>query len=201
MSDHETGLAEWVPTASVETETPAQTIPRAGGCLPCTPLATSYRLALMESGKPAGGFASAAPTRPNLVRRPIARWREVASAIVAAFMQAALNRTTRGCFKQYAESDAMDSRPRPAVPIRAKIVVAGLVVLARLARIERGRSLAVWIAVGARPARCIWSGARGDGVALKQTVDAWSTPCPQTSFCLPRCRVVRVAGVGANSFF
>jgi hypothetical protein len=85
----------------------------------------------------------------------------------------------------------------------ALLIVAGVVVLARaLAQIERGRNLAVLIAVGA----AVSAAAAGlvlavDGVALKQTVDTWMVAAPaEKTFAFHDAETIRWLEWGANSF-
>jgi rhodanese-related sulfurtransferase len=105
-------------------------------------------------------------------------------------------------FKQYAESDAWTA-VHIGLFVSALIIVAGLVVLARaLGHNERGRNLAVLIAVGA----AVSAAAAGlvlaiDGVALKQTVDAWVNAVPaEKALAFHDAEVARWMEWGANSF-
>jgi hypothetical protein len=128
---------------------------------------------------------------------------EAASAIVGSFHAGGAKPNHHAAvFKQYAESDAWTA-VHVLLFLSALLVVAGLIVLARaLVRIERGRSLAVWIAVGA----AVSAAASGlvlavDGVALKQTVDAWVNAVPEEkAFAFHDAEVVRWLEWGANSF-
>jgi Domain of unknown function (DUF4386) len=128
---------------------------------------------------------------------------QVGGVIVGAFHAGGAKPNNHAAaFKQYAESDAWTA-VHVLLFISALIIVAGLIVLARaLAGIERGRNLAVLIAVGA----AVIAAASGlvlavDGVALKQTVDAWVNALPaEKAFAFHDAEVVRWMEWGADSF-
>ena len=128
---------------------------------------------------------------------------EVAAAIVGSFHAGGAKANDHAAvFKQYAESDSWTA-VHVLLFMSALLIVAGVVVLARAAaQSERGRSLAVLIAVSA----AVSAAASGlvlavDGVALKQTVDAWVNAVPaQKAFAFHDAEVVRWLEWGANSF-
>jgi len=128
---------------------------------------------------------------------------EVAGAIVGAFHAGGAKANDHAAvFKQYAESDSWTA-VHILLFMSALLIIAGVVVLARaLAQVERGRSLAVLIAVSA----AVSAAAAGlvlavDGVALKQTADAWVNAVPaQKAFAFHDAEVIRWLEWGANSF-
>jgi hypothetical protein len=129
---------------------------------------------------------------------------EVAGAIVGSFHagSGANANNNAAVFKKYAESDSWTA-VHILLFMSALLIVAGVVVLARaLAQVERGRNLAVLIAVAA----AISAAASGlvlavDGVALKQTVDAWVNAVPtQKAFAFHDAEAIRWLEWGANSF-
>jgi hypothetical protein len=128
---------------------------------------------------------------------------EVAGAIVGAFhADGAKANDHAAVFKQYAESSSWTA-VHILLFMSALLIIAGVVVLARaLAQVERGRNLAVLIAVGA----AVSAAAAGlvlavDGVALKQTADAWVNAVPaQKAFAFHDAEVIRWLEWGANSF-
>src|SRR4051794_36793214 len=105
-------------------------------------------------------------------------------------------------FKKYAESDLWTA-VHVLLFMSALVILAGVVVLARAAdQSERGRTLAMLIAISA----AVSAAASGlvlavDGVALKQAVDAWVNAVPaQKAFAFHDAEVVRWLEWGANSF-
>jgi hypothetical protein len=129
---------------------------------------------------------------------------EASAAIVGSFHAGAGAKANdhAAVFKKYAESDAWTA-VHVLLFVSALLVIAGVVLLARaVAQAERGRSLAIWIAVGA----AVSAAASGlvlavDGVALKQNVDAWvNAPPAQKGFAFHDAEVVRWLEWGANSF-
>jgi hypothetical protein len=127
----------------------------------------------------------------------------VAAAIVGSFHAGGAKANNHAAvFKQYAESDSWTA-VHIGLFLSALLIVAGIVVLARaLVQIERGRTLAILIAVGA----AVTAAAAGlvlavDGVALKQTVDAWVDAAPaEKAFAFHDAEAIRWLEWGANSF-
>lgn len=129
---------------------------------------------------------------------------EVAGAIVGSFHAGGATNANdhAAVFKQYAESDSWTA-VHVLLFMSALLILAGVVVLARAAaQSERGRTLAMLIAVSA----AVSAAASGlvlavDGVALKQAVDAWVDAVPaQKAFAFHDAEVVRWMEWGANSF-
>src|SRR5436190_16083031 len=128
---------------------------------------------------------------------------EVAGAIVGSFHAGGAKANNHAAvFRQYAESDSW-TVVHTLQFVSALLVVAGVVVLARaLARVERGRTPAVLIAVAA----AVSAAAGGlvlavHGVALKQTVDAWVNVAPaEKAFAFHDAEAIRWLEWGANSF-
>jgi hypothetical protein len=128
---------------------------------------------------------------------------EVAAAIVGSFHAGGAKPNNHAAvFKQYAESDSWTT-VHILLFMSALVIVAGIVVLARaLSQIERGRNLAVLIAVGAAiSAAAAGSVLAVDGVALKQTVDTWMNAAPaEKAFAFHDAETMRWLEWGANSF-
>jgi hypothetical protein len=129
---------------------------------------------------------------------------EVAGAIVGSFHAGGGGKANdhAAVFKQYAESDAWTT-VHILLFISALLIIAGVIVLARaLLQTEGGRNLAVLIGISA----AVSAAAAGlvlavDGVALKQTADAWVNAAPaQKAFAFHDAEVVRWLEWGANSF-
>jgi hypothetical protein len=128
---------------------------------------------------------------------------QVAGTIVGSFHAGGAKANDHAAvFKQYAESDSWTA-VHVLLFMSALLILAGVVVLARAAaQSERGRSLAMLIAVSA----AVSAAASGlvlavDGVALKQTVDAWVNAVPaQKALAFHDAEVVRWLEWGANSF-
>jgi hypothetical protein len=128
---------------------------------------------------------------------------QLAAAVVGSFHAGSAKANNHAAvFKQYAASSSWTA-VHVLLFMSALLVVAGILVLARAtAQAEGGRSLAVLIAISA----AVSAAAAGlvlavDGVALKQTVDAWVNAVPtQKALAFHDAEVVRWLEWGANSF-
>jgi hypothetical protein len=128
---------------------------------------------------------------------------EIAGAIVGSFHASGGKANDHAVvFRHYAESDAWTT-VHILLFMSALLVIAGILMLARaLSLMERGRSLAILITVGAAVA----AAASGlvlavDGVALKQTVDTWLNAAPaEKTLAFHDAETMRWLEWGANSF-